>query len=62
MGNCAEPAFPQRLLFIADWGLSHNLSTTLDHILQSAENNTNPPLVHYVGDFCYAGMSRNLMY
>lgn len=51
----AEAVFPQRLLFIADWGLSENSSTTLDHILQSAQNSTNPPLVHYVGDFCYAG-------
>jgi hypothetical protein len=49
-----------RLLFIADWGLSENSSTTLDHIIHSAENSTNPPIIHYVGDFCYAGISRVL--
>lgn len=51
----AGPQYPQRLLLIADWGLSHNSSTTLDHILQSAQDSANPPVVLYIGDFAYAG-------
>lgn len=39
----------------ADWGMSHNSSTTLDHIVASALNSTNPPLVLYAADYTYAG-------
>ncbi|BDA44108.1 Purple acid phosphatase 15 [Coccomyxa sp. Obi] len=46
--------YPQRLLLIADWGMSHNSSTTLDHIVASALNSTNPPLVLYAADYSYA--------
>jgi hypothetical protein len=40
----------------ADWGLSANSSTTLDHIVQSALNSTSPPLVLYAADYSYAGV------
>ena len=46
---------PQRLLLVADWGLSHNSSVTLQHLLQSAANTTTAPAVLYIADFCYAG-------
>lgn len=46
---------PQRLLLVADWGLSQNSSVTLQHLLQSAANTTTAPAVLYIADFCYAG-------
>lgn len=48
---------PQRFLLVADWGLSHNSSVTLQHLLLSAANTTTPPVVLYIADFCYAGQS-----
>jgi len=51
--------FSQRYIQLvchADWGLSHNSSTTLDHIVQSALNSTSPPLVLYAADYSYAGI------
>ncbi|KAL3151843.1 hypothetical protein ABBQ38_012808 [Trebouxia sp. C0009 RCD-2024] len=52
----AEPSAtaPQRFLLVADWGLSHNSSVTLQHLLLSAANTTTPPVVLYIADFCYA--------
>ncbi|KAK9915866.1 hypothetical protein WJX75_005427 [Coccomyxa subellipsoidea] len=52
--NDAGMEYPQRLLLRADWGLSANSSTTLDHIVQSALNSTSPPLVLYAADYSYA--------
>ncbi|CAK0736397.1 hypothetical protein CVIRNUC_000740 [Coccomyxa viridis] len=52
--KAAGPNYPQRLLLIADWGLSHNSSSTLDHILKSAQQATSPPCVLYIADFSYA--------
>ena len=48
---------PQRLLLVADWGLSQNSSVTLQHLLQSAANTTTAAAVLYIADFCYAGQS-----
>ncbi|CAK0783284.1 hypothetical protein CVIRNUC_006483 [Coccomyxa viridis] len=52
--KAAGADYPQRLLLIADWGLSYNSSTTLDHILNSAQQATSPPAVLYIADFSYA--------
>ena len=35
-------------------------STTLDHILNSAQQATSPPAVLYIADFTYAGASPDL--
>ena len=51
----AGPHYPQRLLLIADWGLSYNSSSTLDHALASARNASGPASVLFVGDYSYAG-------
>ena len=54
----AGPHYPQRLLLLADWGMSYNSSTTLDHALASARNSTSPVNVLYIGDYSYAGAGR----
>ncbi|KAK9830772.1 hypothetical protein WJX74_006451 [Apatococcus lobatus] len=46
--------YPQRIIAIADWGLSSNSSSTLDHVLDSVASSTSPPLVNYIADFVYA--------
>ncbi len=56
----AGPHYPQRLLALADWGLSANSSTTLDHVLASARNVTTPTSVLFIGDYSYAGAPRRL--
>ena len=56
----AGPHYPQRLLLIADWGLSYNSSSTLDHALASAKNASGPAIVLFVGDYSYAGVQRSL--
>ncbi|KAK9826440.1 hypothetical protein WJX81_005915 [Elliptochloris bilobata] len=48
------PHYPQRLLLLADWGLSYNSSSTLDHVLASAKNATSPVSVLFIGDYSYA--------
>ncbi|CAL5218603.1 g300 [Coccomyxa viridis] len=52
--KAAGPSYPQRLILLADWGLSHNSSTTLDHAVKSALQSTSPPCILYIADFCYA--------
>lgn len=46
--------YPQRIIAIADWGLSSNSTTTLTHILTSVANVSGKAVVQYIGDFCYA--------
>ncbi|KAK9854186.1 hypothetical protein WJX84_001590 [Apatococcus fuscideae] len=48
------PTYPQRIIAIADWGLSSNSSSTLDHVLQSVASSPSPPYINYIADFVYA--------
>lgn len=50
------PTYPQRIIALADWGLSHNSTVTRDHALASAAEVSGGPgaMIHYIADFCYA--------
>jgi len=49
------PSYPQRIITLADWGLSHNSTVTRDHVLQSAYSaSPGAVVVHYIADFSYA--------
>ena len=52
LGLVAGPSYPQRILAIADLGISANSTSTLMHALYSAETSPNPPVLFYIGDFC----------
>jgi len=41
--------YPRRIAVIGDLGLTHNSSTTIDHVTQN-----DPSLILMVGDLCYA--------
>lgn len=45
------PNYPQRVIALADWGLSHNSTVTRDHAVASAAAAPNA-MVHYIADFC----------
>lgn len=48
----AGPSYPQRIITLADWGLSHNSTVTRDHVLQSAYSaSPGAVVVHYIADF-----------
>ena len=41
---------------MADWGMSANATSTLQHALVSASApNVGPPVLYYIADYCYAG-------
>ncbi|KAK9824390.1 hypothetical protein WJX72_009944 [[Myrmecia] bisecta] len=46
--------YPQRFATIADWGMSQNASSTLDHIIATTANSSSPPMIFYIADFVYA--------
>ena len=48
----AGPTYPQRILTIADLGMSENSTSTVMHAMYSAETSPNPPVLFYIGDFC----------
>lgn len=45
--------YPRRIAVIGDLGLTHNSSTTIDHVVQN-----DPALVLMIGDLCYANQYR----
>eukprot|EP00891_Asterochloris_glomerata_P009395 jgi/Astpho2/9395/Aster-01660 len=51
----AGPNYPQRIIAMADWGMSANATSTLQHALVSASApNVGPPVLYYIADYCYA--------
>ena len=55
-GCPAGPNYPQRIIAMADWGMSANATSTLQHALVSASApNVGPPVLYYIADYCYAG-------
>jgi hypothetical protein len=52
--KAAGQSYPQRIIALADWGLSANASDTLQHAIASASNSTYTPIVYYIADYCYA--------
>lgn len=48
------PYYPQRIIALADWGLSHNSTVTRDHAVQSAYSGAPGAVVQYIADFSYA--------
>ena len=51
IGYGAGPTYPQRVIIIADWGLSSNSSSTLAHVLDSVASSPSQTFVQYNADF-----------
>uniref|UniRef100_A0A7N0UQJ6 Purple acid phosphatase n=1 Tax=Kalanchoe fedtschenkoi TaxID=63787 RepID=A0A7N0UQJ6_KALFE len=51
MPGSDSKSYPARIAFVGDLGLTHNTSTTVDHMAKN-----NPDLIVLVGDVCYANL------